>query len=130
MINRNGKVCITCLRQGFFFTFNVNVKWRSETFDKINVINAQSVVVLNMNMEVFRIYDMNTLYKLGNLKYNGKYLGKFGCGPNLPRLKWPKLPLTDFFQISLDSFFKDTGNEINNVLYRSTYSFRNKKYRI
>ena len=54
-------------------TFDVNVKWRSETFDEINVIIVQSVVVLNMNGEVFRIYDMNTLYKLGDLTYNGKY---------------------------------------------------------
>ena len=62
-----------------------------------------------MNTEVFRIYDMNTLYKIGDLKYNGKYfmyvLGKFGYGPNLPRLKWPNLPLTDYFQISRDSSF-------------------------
>ena len=42
----------------FFFTFDVNVKWGSETFDKINVIVVQSVVVLNMNTEVFRIYDI------------------------------------------------------------------------
>ena len=56
-----------------FFTFDFNVKWRSETFDEINVIIMQSVVVLNMNTEVFRIYDMNTLYKQGDLKYNGKY---------------------------------------------------------
>ena len=56
-----------------FKTFDVNVKWRSETFDEINVIILQSVVPLNMNTEVLRIYDMNTLYELGNLKYNGKY---------------------------------------------------------
>ena len=31
--------------------------------------------------------------------------GKFGCGPYLPRLKWPNLPPTDYFQISRDSFF-------------------------
>ena len=43
------------------------------TFDEINVIIVQSVVVLNMNTEVFRIYDMNTFYKLVDLKYNGKY---------------------------------------------------------
>ena len=60
--NRKGKVCITRLRQGFL-TFDVNIKWRSETFDEINVIIVQSVGVLNMN----------TLYKLGDLKYNGKY---------------------------------------------------------
>ena len=56
-----------------FLTFDVSVKWRSETFDEINVIIVQSVVVLNMNTEVFRIYDMNTFYELGDLKYNGKY---------------------------------------------------------
>ena len=39
----------------------------------INVTIVQSVVVLNMNTEVFRIHDMNTLYKIGDLKYNGKY---------------------------------------------------------
>ena len=59
-----------------FLTFDVNVKWRSETFNEINVIIVQSVVVLNTNTEVFRIYDMNTLYKLGDLKYNGKWLCK------------------------------------------------------
>ena len=48
--------------------FDFNVKWRV-----INVITVQSVVVLNMNTEVFRIYDMNTLNKIGDLKYNGKY---------------------------------------------------------
>ena len=53
--------------------FDVNVKWRSETFDEINVIIVQSVVVLNKNTEVFSIFDMNTLYELGDLKYNGKY---------------------------------------------------------
>ena len=55
-----------------FLTFDVNVKWRSETFDEINVIIVQSVVVLNMNTEVFRTHDMNTLYELGSLKYDGK----------------------------------------------------------
>ena len=57
---------------------------RYETFDEFNVIIVQPVVVLNMNTEVFRIYDMNmnTLYKLGDLKYNGKYfLSK--CGASL-----------------------------------------------
>ena len=73
IINRKGKVCITCLRQ-VFLTFDVNVRWRSETFDEINLIIVQSVVVLNMNTEVFRFYDMSTLYELGDLKYNGKYL--------------------------------------------------------
>ena len=53
--------------------FDVNIKWRSKTFDEVNVIIVQSVVVLTMNTEVFRIYDMNSLYKLGDLKYNGKY---------------------------------------------------------
>ena len=66
IINKKEKVCITCLRQ------DVNVKWRSETFHEINVIIVQSVVVLNMNTEVFRICDMNILYKLGDLKYNEK----------------------------------------------------------
>ena len=72
MINRKGKVCITCLRQ-FFFTFDFNVEWRSETFDAINVIIVQSVAVPNMNTGAFRVHDMNTLYKIGDLKYNGKY---------------------------------------------------------
>ena len=36
IIYRKGKVCITCLRQVFYF----NVKWRSETFDVINVVGA------------------------------------------------------------------------------------------
>ena len=54
-------------------TFDFNVKWRSETFDEINVIIVQSIVVLNMNTEVFRIHDMNTLHKIGDLKYNGMY---------------------------------------------------------
>ena len=58
MINRKGNVCNTCLRK-FFFTFDFNVKWRSETLDVMNVIIVQSVVVLNMDMEVFRIHDMN-----------------------------------------------------------------------
>ena len=52
---------------------------------------------------------MNSLNKIGDLKYNGKYFmkvwGKFGYGPNLPRLKLPNLPLTDYFQISHDSSF-------------------------
>ena len=56
-----------------FFTFDVYVKWRSETFDVINIIIVQSVVVLNMNTEVFRIHDMNTLYKICDQKDNGKY---------------------------------------------------------
>ena len=55
-INRKGNVCITCL------SFNVNG-------DVINVI----IVQLNMNTDVFRIHDMNTLYKIFDLKYNGKY---------------------------------------------------------
>ena len=59
----------------FFFIFDFNVKWRSETFDEINVIIVQSVVIfrLNKNTEVFRIHDMNTLYIIDDLKYNGKY---------------------------------------------------------
>ena len=81
----------------------------SETFEEINVIIVQSAVVLNMSTHVFRIYDMSTLYKLGDLKYSGKYFievcGKFGCGPNLLRLKWSNLHLTDCFQISRDSVF-------------------------
>ena len=48
-------------------------------------------------------------YKIGDLKYSGKYYiqvyAKFGYGPNLPRLKWPNLPLTDYFQISSGSPF-------------------------
>ena len=56
-----------------FLTFDFNVKWRSETFDEINVVIVQSVVVLNMNTKVFMIHDMYTLYKIGGLKYNGKY---------------------------------------------------------
>ena len=40
---------------------------RSETFDEIKVIIVQSIVVLNMNTEVFRIHDMNTLHKIGDL---------------------------------------------------------------
>ena len=107
-MNRKGKVCITCLRQ-VFFTFDFNVKWQSETFDVISVIIVQTVVVLNMNTEVFWIHDMTTLYKIGDQKYNGKYFmkvwGKFGYGSNLPRLKWPNLPLTDYFQISRDNSF-------------------------
>ena len=75
----------------------------------MNVNFVQPVVVLNMNTEVFRIYDMNTLYKIGDLKYNGKYVmlacGKFSYGPNLPQLKWPNLPLADYFQISRDISF-------------------------
>ena len=46
---------------------------RSETLDEINVTIVQSIVVLNMNTEVFRIHDMNTLHKIGDLKYNGMY---------------------------------------------------------
>ena len=60
------------LRQFFYLNFDFKVKLRSETFDEINVIIVQSVVVLNMNTEAFRIHDMNTLYKTGDLKYNGK----------------------------------------------------------
>ena len=56
-----------------FLTFDFNVKWRSETFDEINVSIVQSVVVLNMNTEVFRILDINTLYKIDELKYNGMH---------------------------------------------------------
>ena len=41
-----------------------------------NVIIVQSVVVLNMNTEKFWIHDMNTLYKISVLKYNGKYFIK------------------------------------------------------
>ena len=67
----------------------------------MNVIIVQPVVVLNMNTEVFRIHDMNTLYKIGDLKYNGKYFmlawGKFSYGPNLA--------LADYFQISRDISF-------------------------
>ena len=63
------------------------------TFDEINVIIVQSIVVLNMNKEVFRIHDMNTLHKIGDLKYNDMYFmyvwSKFVYGPILPRLKWP-----------------------------------------
>ena len=55
-------------------TFDFNVKWRSETFDEINVIIVQSIVVLNMNTELFRIHNMNTLHKIGDLKCNGMYL--------------------------------------------------------
>ena len=40
-----------------------NVKWRSETFDEINVIIVQSVVVLNITTEEFLIHDMNILTK-------------------------------------------------------------------
>ena len=65
----------------FFFTIDVNVKWRSETFNVINIVIVQSVVVLNINTEVFRIYDMNILYKLGDLRYNGKRLCT--CGASL-----------------------------------------------
>ena len=36
IIKRKGKVCTRCLRQ--FFTFDFNVKWRSETFDVMQVI--------------------------------------------------------------------------------------------
>ena len=72
-INGKGKICITCLRQVCLFTFDVNVKWRSETFDVINVIIVQSVVVLNMYTEELSFHDMNTLYKIGDLKNNGKY---------------------------------------------------------
>ena len=54
-------------------TFDFNVKWRSETFDEINVIIVQSIVVLNMNTEVFRIHDMNALHKICDLKFNGMY---------------------------------------------------------
>ena len=50
-----------------FLTFDFNVKWRFETFDVINVIIVRSVVMLNMNTEVLRIHDMNTLYKIGDL---------------------------------------------------------------
>ena len=93
-----------CLRQVFLV--------QCETFDAINaryVIIVQSVVVLNMNTEVFRINDMNTLYNISDLEYNGKYFmyvwGKFSFWPKLPQLTWPTLPLTDFFQISRDSSF-------------------------
>ena len=96
----------------------------------MNVIIVQPVVVLNMNTEVFKIHDMNTLYKIGDLKYNGKYFmlawGKHSHGPNLPQLKWPNLPLADYFQISRDISFKDAREAINNILYRCTLSFRNK----
>ena len=34
-----------------------------------------------MNMGVFRIHDRNTLYEIGDLKYNGKYF--FKCGASL-----------------------------------------------
>ena len=36
-----------------------------------------------MNMGVFSIYDRNTLYKIGDLKYNGKYFFKCGLGPRI-----------------------------------------------
>ena len=65
-----------------FLTFDFNVKWRSETFDGINVIIVQSVVVLNMNTGVFRVHDMNILYKIGDLKYNGMY-SMYKCGASL-----------------------------------------------
>ena len=39
----------------------------------MNVIIVQPVVVLDKNTELFRIHDMNTIYKIGDLKYNGKY---------------------------------------------------------
>ena len=70
-------------------------------FDERNVIISVIIeaITLNMNMGVFRIHDRNTLYKIGDLKYNGKYF--FKCG-----LKWPNLPLTDYFQISCNSSFK------------------------
>ena len=50
-----------------------------KSFNDINAIIVQPVVVLNMNTEAFRIYDMNTLYILGDLKYNGKCLCKRGA---------------------------------------------------
>ena len=53
--------------------FKNKTEWRSETLDVVNVIIVQSAFVLNMNTEVFRIHDRNILYKIGDLKYNGKY---------------------------------------------------------
>ena len=86
-----------------FLTFDVNVKWRSETFNEINVIIVQSGVVLNMNTEVFRIYDMNTLYKLGDRKYNGKCICKCGAslavGRTCPRQTISKYHVTASFKM-------------------------------
>ena len=70
---------------------------------------------------------MNTLYKIGDLKYNGKYSmkvwRKVGYGPNLPRLKWPNLPLTDYFQISRDSSFQDAGEKLIIFYIEAHYPF-------
>ena len=48
--------------------------------------------------------------------------GKFGHGPNFMGQTCPNLPLTDYmyFQISRDISFSGAGEEINNVLDRST----------
>ena len=43
-----------------------------------------------MNTEEFRIYDMNTLYKLDDLKYNDKCLCKCGASLAMGRT-WPDL---------------------------------------
>ena len=82
-----------------------------------------------MNMGVFRIHDRNTLYKIGDLKYNGKYFFKYlylsvsvvywkvaqslsrnypgGCAQVWGKFGCgPNLPLTDYFQTSCDSSFK------------------------
>ena len=78
-----------------------------------------------MNTEVFRIHDMNTLYKIGDLKYYDNYFmyvwGKLSFGPNLPRLTWPTLNPDRLFQISRDSSFEE--KEVNNVLDRSNNPF-------
>ena len=65
---------------------------------------------------------MNTLYKIGDLKYNGKHL--CNCWASLAMCRTcyalsgrSNLPQTDYFQISRDSSFEDAGEEINNVLY-------------
>ena len=95
IINRKENVCITCLRQ-VFLTVDFNVKWRSETFDEINVIIVQSIVVLNMNTEVFRIHDMNTLHEIGDLNTMTCILVKCGAslamGPTCQDLSGPTCP--------------------------------------
>ena len=84
------------------------MKWQSETFDVIKVIFVQSVVVLNMNTEVFRIHGMNILYKISDLKYIGKYyvsVRQVWLWAELASTKVADLALTDCFQISRDSSF-------------------------
>ena len=76
IINRNGKVCITCLRQ-VFFTCDVNVKWRSETFDEINVIIVQSAVVLNMSI----VEPQNAPYTICSLEVHIVYPAYTICSP-------------------------------------------------